>query len=130
MRANRFFSALAAIVALTGAAAIADCRQSANGSHVVLYGTADDPDVFVWDSRFRLRSYQGGSWDQAQALLPHALLVPPGTRATIAGCAGNFVQSKYAAVPDDAVGIVIVSGPLKGKAGWVLGADVRRVNHK
>ncbi len=92
----------------------------------MLYGTADDPDVFVWDSRFRMRSYQGGSFDQAQALLPHALLAPPGTRAAVADCVGNFVQSKYASIPDDAVGVVIVAGPLKGKSGWVIGADIRR----
>lgn len=130
MRASKFYWTLVALMLVTWGVAVADCKQDVLGTHVVLYGTTDDPDVFVWDSRFRLRSYQGGSWDQAQALLPHALLVPPGTRATIAGCASNFVQSKYAAVPDDAVGIVIVSGPLKGKAGWVLGADIRWVNHK
>jgi hypothetical protein len=95
----------------------------------VLYGTSDDPDVFVWDSRFRMRQYEGGSWDQAQALLPHALLAPPGTRGVVSGCVSNFVQSKYLSVPDDAVGIVIISGPLKGKLGWVLGADIRGIYH-
>lgn len=125
MRANRFAIALLAALLATTSLACAECRVH-SGDRVVLYGTTDDPDVFVWDSRFRMRSYQGGSWDQAQALLPHALLAPPGTRATVSDCVGNFVQSKYAALPDDAVGIVIVTGPLKGKLGWVIGADIRR----
>ncbi|MDP9111509.1 MAG: hypothetical protein M3M96_07755 [Candidatus Eremiobacteraeota bacterium] len=120
---------VAALLLFAAAPAFADCRLH-SGDHVILYGTADDPDVFVWDSRFRMRSYQGGSWDQAQALLPHALLAPPGTRAAVAGCVSNFVQSKYAALPDDAVGVVILSGPLKGKLGWVIGADTRRIYHK
>lgn len=124
--------ALALVFALIArpAAAYADCRAFDSGDHVVLYGSSDDPDVFVWDSRFRMRSYQGGSWDQGQALLPHALLAPGGTRASISGCVANFVQSKYAALPDDAVGVVILNGPLKGKIGWVLGSDIRRIYHK
>lgn len=126
MQANRFALAIFAALLLTRAPALADCRVHPTGQHVVLYGTVDDPDVFVWDSRLRMRSYQGGSWDQAQALLPHALLVPPGTRAAVSVCVGNFVQSKYAALPDDAVGIVILSGPLKGKLGWVIGTNIRR----
>jgi hypothetical protein len=59
------------------------------------------------------------------ALLPHARLLPPGTRAVVDTCYPNFVQSKYVDVPDDAVGVVIVSGPLRGERGWVLGSDVR-----
>jgi hypothetical protein len=106
--------------------ALADC-QVHGGDHVVLYGTSDDPDVFVWDSRFRMRSYQSGSFDQAQQLLPHAMLAPPGTRAIVSSCANNFVQLKYTSTNDDAVGITIVSGPLRGKRGWVLGSDIRGI---
>jgi hypothetical protein len=105
-------------------AALADCRVHAT-QHVALLGTADDPDVFVWDSRFRLRDYEGGTFDQMQALLPHAILVRPGTRANIEGCVPNFVQPKFEDRPEDAVGIVITTGPLRGQRGWVLGSAVR-----
>ena len=92
---------------------------------VVLYGTTDDPDVFVWDSRFRLRDYEGGTFDQMKALLPHATLVRPGTRAVVESCVSDFVQSKYVPQPDDAVGIVITAGPLRGQRGWVSGTAIR-----
>ena len=84
--------------------ALADCHVHAN-DRVVLYGTTDDPDVFVWDSRFRLRDYEGGTFDQMRALLPHATLVRPGTRAMVESCVSDFVQSKYVPEPDDAIGV-------------------------
>lgn len=120
----RAVAAFAFLLLLTPAAAFADCRVNVN-QHVALFGTTDDPDVFVWDSRFRLRDYEGGTFDRMQALLPHALLVRPGTRATVESCVANFVQPKYQEKPEDAVGIVITSGPLRGQRGWVLGSAVR-----
>ena len=99
------------------------------GDRVALYGTTDDPDVFIWDSRFRMRDYEGGSFDQMRALLPHATLAPAGTRATVEACVDNFVQSKYLSTPDDAVGVVITSGPLRGTRGWVVGEAIRVVWH-
>lgn len=104
--------------------ASADCRAHGNNQHVALLGTTDDPDVFVWDSRFRLRDYEGGTFDQMQALLPHAILVRPGTRATVESCVPNFVQPKYSDSPEDAIGIVITAGPLRGQRGWVLGSAI------
>ncbi len=106
--------------------ALADCRVHPS-DRVVLYGTTDDPDVFVWDSRFRLRDYEGGTFDQMRALLPHATLVRPGTRATVESCVSDFVQSKYVPEPDDAVGIVITAGPLRGQRGWVSGSAIRQI---
>jgi len=106
--------------------ALADCRVHVNDK-VALYGTSDDPDVFVWDSRFRLRAYEGGTFDQMRALLPHATLVRPGTRAIVESCVADFVQSKYVAQPDDAVGIVITTGPKHGQRGWVVGSAVREL---
>ncbi|HTV92605.1 MAG TPA: hypothetical protein VMG98_07795 [Verrucomicrobiae bacterium] len=106
--------------------ALADCRVHPS-DRVVLYGTTDDPDVFVWDSRFRLRDYEGGTFDQMRALLPHATLVRPGTRATVESCVSDFVQSKYVTEPDDAVGIVITAGPLRGQRGWVSGSAIRQI---
>jgi hypothetical protein len=121
----RAFSIVAALLLLiVPRAAWADCHVRAN-QRVVLYGTTDDPDVFVWDSRFRLRDYEGGTFDQMQALLPHATLVRPGTRAMVESCVSDFVQSKYVPQPDDAVGIVIIAGPLRGQRGWVSGTAIR-----
>ncbi|HTX55505.1 MAG TPA: hypothetical protein VMD47_00240 [Candidatus Acidoferrales bacterium] len=111
---------------LSPVAVLADCRVHPN-DRVVLYGTTDDPDVFVWDSRFRLRDYEGGTFDQMKALLPHATLVRPGTRAMVESCVADFVQSKYVPQPDDAVGIVITAGPLRGQRGWVIGSAIRQL---
>ena len=97
------------------------------GDRVALYGTSDDPDVFIWDSRFRMRDYAGGSFDQMRALLPHATLAPAGTRARVEACVADFIQSKYLSQPDDAVGVVITSGPLRGTRGWVVGDAIRVV---
>jgi hypothetical protein len=92
---------------------------------VVLYGVGDDPGVFLWDSRFRLRAYHAASFDEAQALLPHALLLGGGTRAIVIRCYRNDVQPKYSLTPDDAVDVLVLSGPDRGHSGWVIGGDVR-----
>jgi hypothetical protein len=121
----RVASILAALLLfLVPHVALADCHVHAN-DRVVLFGTTDDPDVFVWDSRFRLRDYEGGTFDQMKALLPHATLVRPGTRAVVESCVSDFVQSKYVSQPDDAIGIVITAGPLRGQRGWVIGDAIR-----
>jgi hypothetical protein len=121
----RAFSVLLALVLLLVPQAVrADCQVRPN-DRIVLFGTTDDPDVFVWDSRFRLRDYEGGTFDQMKALLPHATLVPPGTRAVVETCVSDFVQSKYVPQPDDAIGIVIIAGPLRGQRGWVIGTAIR-----
>ncbi len=123
----RTISALAVLLLLlVPQAALADCQVRVH-DRVVLYGTTDDPDVFVWDSRFRLRDYEGGTFDQMKALLPHATLVRPGTRATVESCVSDFVQSKYVAQPEDAIGIIIIAGPLRGQRGWVLGSAIREL---
>jgi hypothetical protein len=102
----------------------ADCKLH-RGEHVVLYSTTDDPSVLVWDSRERLRQYHAASFDEAQAMLPHALLVAPGTHATVASCVPNFVVSPIFHSPDDAIGVVISTGPQRGVIRWVLGSDAR-----
>lgn len=78
-----------------------------------------------WDSRFRLRAYHIGSFDEAQALLPHALLLQPGTRATVDMCVPGYVLPKYGTFPDDAIEVEIITGNGHGHAGWVLGSDTR-----
>lgn len=105
-------------------AAASDCKTH-RGDKVVLYSTTDDPSVLLWDSRARLRTYYGASFDEAQALLPHSILVSPGTRATIISCVAGYIESPMFAQPEDAVGVVISSGPQRGVTRWVLGSDVR-----
>jgi hypothetical protein len=106
--------------------ALADCRLH-RGDHVVLYSTTDDPSVLVWDSRARLRAYHAASFDEAQAMLPHAALVAPGTRATVISCVSNYVESPIFTRPADALGVVITSGTQRGVTRWVLGTDVRQL---
>ena len=108
----------------TLAPAAADCRLH-RGDKVVLYSTTDDPSVLIWDSRARLREYHAASFDEAQAMLPHAILVSPGTHATVMSCVANSVQSPIFHAPDDAIGVVISSGPQRGTIRWVRGLDVR-----
>lgn len=107
-----------------GAPALAQCKLH-RGVKVVLYSESDDPDVLVWDSRFRLRDYSAASFDVAQQLLPHARLAPPGTRATVESCVPDFVTARLLSIPEDAIGVVITTGPLRDQRGWVLGSDVR-----
>ncbi|MBV8639016.1 MAG: hypothetical protein JO322_13110 [Candidatus Eremiobacteraeota bacterium] len=123
------YSALLALVFVVFAApriVHAECHLR-SGDKIVLYGTTDDPDVFIWDSRFRLRDYAGGSFDEMNALLPHAVLARPGTRAVVESCVSNFVQSKYFTNTDDAIGVRILNGPLNGQRGWVLGSSTRGI---
>jgi hypothetical protein len=109
------------------APAWADCKVH-RGDHVVLYSTTDDPSVLIWDSRARLREYHAGSFDEAQALLPHAALVAPGTHASVLSCMANYVQSPIFRSPQDADGVTISSGTRRGLTGWVLGSDARKVH--
>ncbi len=106
------------------APALADCKVH-RGDHVVLYSTTDDPSVLIWDSRARLREYHAASFDVAQAMLPHAVLVSPGTHATVISCVPVYVESPIFEKPDDAVGVLISTGPQRGRTLWVLGSDVR-----
>jgi hypothetical protein len=116
---------LAFAIALAGVtAARAQCNLH-SGSRVVLSSQADDPDVLLWDSRFRLRDYNGASFDVSQQLLPHARLVSQGTRATVESCVPDFVQLRLQSGPEDAIGIVITSGKYRRMRGWVLGTDLR-----
>jgi hypothetical protein len=122
---------LAALLALSfllfcAGPALADCNVK-GGEHVVLYGDEDDPSVFLWDTRIRLRDYHAASYDEAKALVPHAKLVGPGTRAIVVACVAGYVTSPYFDTPDDAVGVLIVSGPSHGKTYWVLRSDVHPV---
>ena len=124
MRSASLFVAIVVALLASPLPAAAQCRIH-RGAKVVLYSNSDDPDVLVWDSRFRLRDYRGAPFDVARQLLPHARLAPQGTRATVESCVAEFVAPGVVGSPDDAVGIVIDTGPLRQWRGWVLGSDVR-----
>jgi len=110
-------------IVLSASSAVA-CPKHAL-ERVVLYGTGGDSDVLLWDSRFRLREYHLATFDEAQAMLPRALLVRGGARALVLHCLRDYVQARYALGLDDAVDVRIVSGPQRGTTGWISGADVR-----
>jgi hypothetical protein len=121
--------AIASLILWLAAAApaLAQCNLRP-GQEVVLYSTTDDPSVLIWDSRLRLRDYSAATFDEAQALLPHAILVAPGTHASVVTCVPKFVSSQIFTVPDDAVGVTILTGPRRGLTRWVLGSDVRQLH--
>ena len=121
---RRMIGLLLVLWVASSAGAAADCRAH-RGEHVVLYSTTDDPSVLVWDSRARLRAYHAASFDVAQALLPHALLVSPGTHAGVIACIPGYVTSPLCPAADDAIGVIVTNGSSHGIAGWVLGSDVR-----
>jgi len=125
MRRLPFALLLALLVTIAFAVpASAQCKLH-RGARVVLYSESDDPDVLVWDSRFRLRDYYAASFDEAQQLLPHAWLVPPGTRATVETCVADFVLPRLLNAPDNAIGVIVTTGAHHNQRGWVLGTDVR-----
>jgi hypothetical protein len=121
---GRVLPALLMVWLAAFASAQADCKLH-RGDRVVLYSTTDDPSVLIWDSRARLREYHAASFDVAQAMLPHAVLVSPGTHATVIYCVPAYVESPIFEKPDDAIGVLISSGPQRGRTLWVLGSDVR-----
>jgi len=121
---GRAMAAAAVLWLAAIAPAWADCTWH-RGEYVVLYGTTDDPSVLIWDSRARLRAYNAASFDEAQAMLPHAVLVGPGTHAEVVSCVPSYVESPLFRSPDDAVGVIITSGPKHGLIRWVLGSDLR-----
>ena len=117
-----------ALALLAAGPAAADCKMH-HGDLVVLYSSTDDPDVFVWDSRFRLREYHAASFDEGRQILRHAELMEPGTRAVVDSCVPDFVLSPLFDHPADAVGILVISGPHRGERGWVLGTDLKHYHY-
>jgi hypothetical protein len=115
------------VVFLTTGAAMPACKNIHNYDRVVLYGSSEDPDVLLWDSRERMRDYEDGTFVQMNLLLPHARLLPPGTRAVVQLCIADYVQPPYLKSATDAIGVVISTGPLRGSYGWVVGSDIRAI---
>jgi len=115
---------LVALLFLVPVSARADCAGKP-GTEVLLSSNSYDPDVLVWDFKQRLLDYQAGGWSVARLLLPHALLARAGTKAILQSCGPNIVHSKYQLAPAGAAGIKLISGPYKGRYGWVMAVDLR-----
>ncbi len=100
------------------------CKVSV-GQRVLLESIDSDPDVFVWDSRFRLIEYAAGNYDKANQVIAHTILAKPGTQAITVACAPSAVKPAYSSDVYDAVGVKITSGPFRNRWGWVSSGDVR-----
>jgi hypothetical protein len=121
----------AAIVAFAAAATRAafaggDCAAGPGG-RVILESDAVDPAVFLWDSRGRLADYAAGQWGNTHAIFVHTLLAEPGTQALVVSCVRDAAHPKFATGDEAAIGVKVVSGPYKGRFGWVLSSDIRLV---
>ena len=105
---------------------IAACTSTIGSCSI---GTTDDPDVFVWDSRFRLRDYEGGTFDQMKALLA----------SRDPGAAGYARDGRELRLGLRAIEVRRAArrrdrhrhhgGPLRGQRGWVLGSAIRELKH-
>lgn len=94
------------------------------GGHVVLESDAVDPQVFIWDSRDRLIDYTGGAWRDTKAIFAHTVLAEPGTQAMVISCVPSVAHPKFSTDDEDAIGVKIMSGPHRGRYGWVLSSDI------
>ena len=99
------------------------CTVSAGG-RVVLESDAVDPDVFLWDSRDRLIDYAAGQWGNTRAIFAHTVLAEPGTQAMVVAWYPSVAHPKFSAGDEDAIGVKILSGPHRGRYGWVLSSDI------
>ncbi|MBV8601974.1 MAG: hypothetical protein JO359_10470 [Candidatus Eremiobacteraeota bacterium] len=132
MVARKACAVLTALVALgfglqpSFAAAACDLQV---GQEVVLASMSPDPDVFVWDTRTRLIDYAAGIFDDAKSVMAHTTLAKPGTHAIVAMCATGVIRPKYLTANYDAVGIKVISGPYKGRWGWIASDDAHLVQN-
>jgi hypothetical protein len=95
------------------------------GEPVMLRSSDFDPDVLVWDSHDRAIDYAGGAVRDATDVLNHTVLSKPGTRAIVISCLAGTARPKYSSEVLDTVGIKILTGPNRGRYGWVTSDDVR-----
>jgi hypothetical protein len=129
VRARRTFVIVAALAAaylsIQPLPSSAQVCKAAVGQRVLLESIDSDPDVFVWDNRFRLIEYAAGNFDKANQVMAHTVLTPPGTHAIVTMCAPATVKPAYDSITYDAIGIKITSGPNRNHWGWVSSEDVR-----
>lgn len=115
---------VAAALALGGAVALAaNCGVRA-GATVILTSDPADPDVMVWDTRERLQAWVAGHWSSSREVMTHTLIARPGTHAQVVACLGGESRPKLSEAVRDLIGIRIISGPLRGRYGWVIASDV------
>jgi hypothetical protein len=117
-------AAFAALVAF-GTGAAGACT-AVPGGRVVLESDAVDPEVFLWDSRVRLIDYAAGSWGSTREVVAHTMLAEPGTQALVVTCIPAAAHPKFASGDADAIGVKVVTGPYRGRYGWVLSSDLRQ----
>ena len=129
MRARRTFVLVAVLVAvlfpIPSQSQGPDVCKASVGQRVLLESIDSDPDVFVWDSRFRLIEYAAGNYDKANQVMAHTILAKPGTHAIVAMCGAASVKPAYGPETYDAIGVKITSGPFRNRWGWVSSEDVR-----
>jgi hypothetical protein len=106
-----------------GAARADDCAASPQAV-IILSADSADPDVFVWDDLSRLAGYSRGTWAGTSSVMAHTVLAHPGTRAVVLACLHRALRAKYSVAEDDAVRVRMVSGPYRGRFGWVASPDV------
>lgn len=97
---------------------------SPSGGRVVLASDPMDPDVFLWDSRTRLVDYTAGQWGSTRAIFAHTFLAEPGTQAIVVSCIPAVAHPKSGPGDEDAIGVKVLSGPHRGRYGWVLSSDI------
>jgi hypothetical protein len=116
--------ALLSLVALGTALCYAAECGAGKGAPVTLASDPGDPDVIVWDSRDRLVAYVAGRWTSSRDVMAHTVIAGPGTRAQVTDCIRGIAHVKIADVDRDAIGVKIMSGPFRGRYGWVVSSDV------
>lgn len=123
----RVVGALALLVALNVAAQAAPTCGVPVGRIITLKSVELDPDVYVWDARQRVQDYAQGSWGSSRDVISHTVLAKSGTHAIVVSCAPGVVAMKNDETSRDALGIKLLSGPNRGRYGWITSDDVHRI---
>jgi hypothetical protein len=58
------------------------------------------------------------------------MLAQPGTEALVVSCAPAAARPEYTATPKDVIGVKVLSGPFRGRYGWVLADDARPLRER
>ena len=117
------FGLVLALSAVTGSTALGAGCNDIVGRRVILASDAIDPNVFVWDQRVAMVNYAAGVWRPAQAVFHHTILEKPGTHAFVVLMPSAQIHPRYISPSLDALGIKVLSGPDRGRYGWVTEED-------
>lgn len=126
LAARGAFCALGFIAFAVLAGGVATARSCAlpYRTRIVLASDVVDPDVFVWDSRLRLVDYVAGEWGNVHQIFAHTLLAEPGTVAVVIACHPGVARPEYTSEHEDVIGLKIISGPFRGRYGWIVSSDM------